>query len=247
MSTNAQALYDRYFPGNTGQSWTYGSVHDGASEQGTDIYIPAGTPIRLPAAGKLVWSNGYQDVFQTDVGGLGESITHIVNSAAVGADIAAGSVIGTVAPLSATPPGYYSSAEHIELGVYNTPQGAESWDYSVTRDPVAWLANLAGGAVSTPTPPGTPPAGTALNGTPPPQPAPTPTGNPPNSANGSTFSLPGLPNPGDIFGGLVKDVAAPLKRGLVLVALAVALIGVLLILAAHLFDASGAKALPVPV
>lgn len=140
-----QQLYDTYFPGNTGQSWTYGSVHGSDVEQGTDIFMPVGAPVALPAAATLVWTNGYQSVFQL-ASGLALNVTHIIATAVTpGAQLGAGTVIGTVAPLSATPPGYFSSAPHIELGVYNTPQDAINWVDSATHDPVAWLASLGGG------------------------------------------------------------------------------------------------------
>ncbi len=150
----AQQVYDTFFPGNTGQSWTYGSVHGGETEQGTDIYMPAGTPVKLPAGAKFVWTNGYQSVFQL-ASGEAISITHILAKPfKSGQNVAAGTVVGTVAPLSATPKGYFSSAEHIELGVYASPQAAETWQQTYTRDPVSFLQGLKkyGAAPSAPTP-----------------------------------------------------------------------------------------------
>lgn len=231
MSTptpSAQQLYNQYFPGNTGQSWTYGSVHGTETEQGTDVFLPAGAAVTLPTAATLAWTNGYQSVF-TLADGTALSITHIIAAPLrIGQQLAAGAPIGTVAPLSATPPGYYSSATHIELGRYRSKLDAINWNFAATSDPVAWLASL-GGTVAG--------KGSGNSGTDTAK-ADSTTGGYTGSAGAPTASSNGVVWNGP-FG-----ISIPVGHYLLIFGLAVLLIGVVLLLLAQLSKKAGV--MPVP-
>lgn len=134
LPTLDQALQKLFGTTDITQMYGVPEAVGSGTEQGLDLGLSAGTPVRLAAPGALVYSNGYQDVF-TAPGGLFQSYKHITanNNIPKGVTIAAGSIVGTISNLftgpgaSGPPPaGYASNGPHLEFDITQTAAAAES-------------------------------------------------------------------------------------------------------------------------
>jgi hypothetical protein len=146
MATLAQII-GRFFPGATEGSIPYGSSEGFDIHAGNDFILPAGTPVRLPETGTLVWSNGYQNIFR-NADNTFTDLLHVATSGLVlGQTYQAGSTIGTVSPLTGWPLSvagsrYWSDTPHVHYAVFDSLNGAIADQYTNSVNPLTRLGNL---------------------------------------------------------------------------------------------------------